>query len=299
MVFGPAADGAHPRDRLRKEAESGSRLRKRRRVLERSLLQRCGERAGGLRCPNSRRRTSKGNKAQGRTGRFATGNGRGSKPDLTAEQSLEAEEPADRLSKPGTGNGNWRKEREGRGQRQGATATAMWCGCGAGDSSKGVKQRREECLTSRNTTNLTTGSGMQQARNLRAEETIGVVQNHEDGTRLLERDLREPKHAAMHAGVDARQGRYRGMQTEGEGRKVRETGPETTGNTLWRRAKTRGSARFEASQGAPERRDAVGRPRRRARQRVTSRRERESPTTRYDGSTSHERDFNVPPRATP
>jgi len=40
-------------------------------------------------------------------------------PDLTAEQSLEAEEPADRLSKPGTGNGNWRREREGRGQRQG------------------------------------------------------------------------------------------------------------------------------------------------------------------------------------
>ena len=33
-----------------------------------------------------------------------------------------------------------------------------------------------------NTANLMTGSGMQQARDLRAEETIEVVQNHEDGT---------------------------------------------------------------------------------------------------------------------
>jgi len=102
----------------------------------------------------------------------------------------------------------------------------MWCGCGAGDSSKGVKQRREECLTSRNTTNLTTGSGMQQARNLRAEETIGVVQNHEDGTRFAERDLREPKRAAMHAGVDARQGRYRGMQTKARGERHGRPGPK-------------------------------------------------------------------------
>jgi hypothetical protein len=29
-----------------------------------------------------------------------------------------------------------------------------------------------------------TGSGMQQARDLRAEETVEVVRNHEDGTGL-------------------------------------------------------------------------------------------------------------------
>jgi hypothetical protein len=36
----------------------------------------------------------------------------------------------------------------------------------------------------RNAANPTTGSGMQQARELRAEKTVEVVQNHEGGTRL-------------------------------------------------------------------------------------------------------------------
>jgi hypothetical protein len=36
--------------------------------------------------------------------------------------------------------------------------------------------------TAGNTANLMTGSGMQQARDLRAEETIEVVKNHGDGT---------------------------------------------------------------------------------------------------------------------
>jgi len=39
-----------------------------------------------------------------------------------------------------------------------------------------------------NTANLMTGSGMQQARDLRAEEPIEVVKNHEDGTGSRRRD---------------------------------------------------------------------------------------------------------------
>jgi len=270
-----------------------------------------GSRAGSPRFEEGPRRGTKPTEGQGAT-RLATverryGPDSGGKPRsrVSRRRSIETRNR----------QRNWKEmPRRNGGNGKGATATAMWNGCNRVEFFEGCEQRRGKCpgtpdptvstggngrSGAGNTANLMTGSGMQQARDLRAEETIGVVQNHEDGTRFAERDLREPKRAAMHAGVDARQGRYRGMQTKGEGRKVRETGPETTGNTLWRRAKTRGSARFEASQGAPERRDAVGRPRRRARQRVTSRRERESPTTRYDGSTSHERDFTVPPRATP
>jgi len=116
-------DGSAPRKRMRKE---------------RSLPQRCGRRARRHGCLTARGRTSKGNKAQGRTGRFTAGNGRGSKPDLTAEQSLEVEEPAERPSnlEPATEPG--RDGEAGGDDGKGATATAMWCGCGAGDSSKGV-----------------------------------------------------------------------------------------------------------------------------------------------------------------
>jgi len=55
-----------------------------------------------------------------------------------------------------------------------------------------------------------TGSGMQQARDLRAEETIEVVRNHEDGTGRQGRDSLPPKPTATSVGVDARQGRWRG-----------------------------------------------------------------------------------------
>jgi len=57
------------------------------------------------------------------------------------------------------------------------------------------------------------GSGMQQARDLRAEETVEVVRNHEDGTRIPRVAPSGPKQAATSAGVDARQGsRWRGVE---------------------------------------------------------------------------------------
>lgn len=105
---------------------------------------------------------------------------------------------------------------------------------------EGCERRRGECFTARNAADLTTGSGMQQARDLRVEETIRVVRNHEDGTGFEERDLREPKRAAMRAGVDTRQGRWRGIWTKARGGGSSDRA-RTTGNTLWRGAKTRGS----------------------------------------------------------
>jgi hypothetical protein len=51
---------------------------------------------------------------------------------------------------------------------------------------------------------------MQQARDLRAEEAVEVVRNHEDGTGFPEMVSLEPKQAATPVGVDARQGRWRG-----------------------------------------------------------------------------------------
>jgi len=53
---------------------------------------------------------------------------------------------------------------------------------------------------------------MQQARDLRAEETIGVVRNHEDGTGWQRRDPLSPKPTATSVGVYARQGRWRGRK---------------------------------------------------------------------------------------
>jgi len=76
------------------------------------------------------------------------------------------------------------------GNGKGATATAMWNGCSRVEFFEGCEQRRGKCpgtpdqpvSTGRhgpseagNAANLMTGSGMQQARDLRAEETIEVV----------------------------------------------------------------------------------------------------------------------------
>jgi len=82
----------------------------------------------------------------------------------------------------------------------------MWNGCNRVEFFEGCEQRRGKCpgtpdqpvSTGRNgrseagnAANLMTGSGMQQARDLRAEETIEVVQNHEDGTGLRSGMLRD------------------------------------------------------------------------------------------------------------
>ena len=176
--------------------------------------------------PTLRRRTSKGNKAHGRTGRLAAGNGRAGVTDPTAEESLEVESSIGQ----GIETRNWQRNREERRRRiggngKGATATAMWCGCGRGEFFEGCEVRRGECAGSPgraclvqarpgssvtgNTANLMIGSGMQQARILRAEETVEVVRDHADGTNR-EQESSGSKCAATHAGVDARQGRWRG-----------------------------------------------------------------------------------------
>ena len=105
---------------------------------------------------------------------------------------------------------------------KGATATVTWCGCGRGESFEGCENRRGEGIgtpdgtwirpgvarepdLSRNATNPRTGSGMQQARDLRAEEAVEVVRNHEDGTGFrgwLPRNRSTGRKAC--AGVDAR-----------------------------------------------------------------------------------------------
>jgi hypothetical protein len=77
---------------------------------------------------------------------------------------------------------------------KGATATVTWCGFRRGESSKGSrcvagaappepKGPGPTLGASRNATNPTAGSGMQQARRACAEQAVEVVRNHEDGTR--------------------------------------------------------------------------------------------------------------------
>jgi len=81
---------------------------------------------------------------------------------------------------------------------KGATATVTWCGCYRGffegyevrcEDAMFASHRRSACRSTGsgsewrgNAANPMTGSGMQQARDLRAEETVEVVRNHEDGT---------------------------------------------------------------------------------------------------------------------
>jgi len=69
--------------------------------------------------------TLKGNKAHGRTGPGATGNGRDGATDPTAEQSLEVDSP----------KGENGKE---------ATATAMWNGCRRGEFFEGCERTPRE-----------------------------------------------------------------------------------------------------------------------------------------------------------
>ena len=64
-------------------------------------------------------------------------------------------------------------------------------GCRRGMSFEGYR-RRGKWLRPGNAANPRVGSGMQQARDLRAEEAVEAVRNREDGTRL-ERGSSGPK----------------------------------------------------------------------------------------------------------
>jgi len=91
--------------------------------------------------PELRRRTSKGNKAHGRIGRGATGNGRGALRTRQRRKASKSSIPKVEATKPGTGNGTWRK----RGDRTEATARGQRpqrCGTAAvgWNSSRGVKR---------------------------------------------------------------------------------------------------------------------------------------------------------------
>jgi hypothetical protein len=85
------------------------------------------------------------------------------------------------------------------GNGKGATATVTWCGCRRGESFEGCEKSARGRHLPRNATNPRTGSGMQQARDLRAEETVEVVQNHEDGTGFRGMAPSEPKHGPQGA----------------------------------------------------------------------------------------------------
>jgi hypothetical protein len=57
------------------------------------------------------------------------------------------------------------------------------------------------------------GSGMQQARDLRAEEAVEVVQNHEDGTRFFEAGASETEAMGNRRGSGRSEGcRWRGTR---------------------------------------------------------------------------------------
>jgi hypothetical protein len=153
-----------------------------------------------------------------------------------------------------------------------------------------------------NAANPRTGSGMQQARDLRAEETVEVVQNHEDGTGFSRMAPRGPKPTATWVGVDARRQSPSPFRRCGVGGGARALVPDLrrkpwcSGSAshesherrsevrpgqqvvLCRGAKARGSARFHSPRGGWSRRGAVGTPRRPARQRARSGRERGRPT---------------------
>jgi len=262
------------------------------------LPQRCGRRAGRHGCPKARGRTSKGNKAQGRTGRFAAGNGRGS--NQTSQRS-KASKPRShpmglRNLHPATDSG--RDGEAGGDDGKGATATAMWCGCGAGDSSKGVNSvvRSASHHETRRTSQLAAGCNKPATSGRRKPsewcKTTGMERDFWrgiSGNRSVQRCTRE----STPDRVGTEESRRRRCK-DGPGDRARNGRQHALEESQDPRVRT--IRRFARSQS---RRDAVGTPRRRARQRVTSGRERESPTTRYDGSTSHERDFTVPPRARP
>jgi len=144
-----------------------------------------------------------------------------------------------------------------------------------------------------NATNPRTGSGMQQARDLRAEETVEVVRNHEDGTGFRRWLSGTEAHGdvggsgcsvAVTPIVSAVRGRWRGegarfgpaAKAAVFGARAHESHERRSGvrpgqqGDLCRGAKARGSARFHPPRGGWGRRGAVGTPRRPARRRARS-----------------------------
>jgi hypothetical protein len=153
------------------------------------------------------RKDLEGERSPGRAGRLPAGNGGVDVTDSMMEQGLEADAPVRRSAEGRL----WQRRRSEvpsgtGGNGKGATATVTWCGCRRGESFEGCEDRRgERCWTPGNATNPRTGSGMQQARDLRAEETVEVVRNHEGGTGFrgwLPRDRSTGREARV--GVDAR-----------------------------------------------------------------------------------------------
>jgi len=87
---------------------------------------------------------------------------------------------------------------------KGATAVVTRYGYGRGEFFEGYDASRGTVLAlqaasaawkriPRNTTNPMIGSGMQQARDLAAEQAVEVVQNHEDGTGSVSLAAYRPK----------------------------------------------------------------------------------------------------------
>jgi hypothetical protein len=151
-----------------------------------------------------------------------------------------------------------------------------------------------------NAANPMTGSGMQQARDLRAEETVEVVRNHADGTGfrgwLLGTEARSNARGSGRsvAAPDTRlrvAGSVEGRSAPGSGsrRKPRSGPHRRTNPTRGGRSSTRGSSESSVGERRPEgphvagssaregqcRSGAVGTPRRPARQRARSGREQE------------------------
>ena len=153
-----------------------------------------------------------------------------------------------------------------------------------------------------NAANPMTGSGMQQARDLRAEETVEVVRNHEDGTGsrgwLLGTEARSDARGSGRSAAVTRIALARSGVGGGEigaryrrAAKAARSGPHRRTNpTRGGRGSTRGSSESSEGERRPEgphvagfparedrcRRGAVGRPRRPARQRERPGREREA-----------------------
>lgn len=182
------------------------------------------------------RRTSKGNKAHGRTGGFAAGNGRGA-PELdggATPRSRRGGLERDRRQRQG-GNGH------GDVARLPARIPSGGVRCAAGKVSvlprDPVRWVASWNPAPRNAVNPMTGSGMQQARDLRAEETVEVVRNHEGGTGFRGWPL----------GTDARDQRRAREWTLG-------------GSHPCRACAARGRWRGDSAPGARRGRDRVGTP---------------------------------------
>jgi len=135
------------------------------------------------------RRTLEGiKKAHGRVGHRAAATSCDG-TDSSTEQSLEGELQAGSAQKGGSGNANpggvsnvtgQRQEGKGRGDTVRLWLSGILRGVGSGAGRERAAWQQD--TRTRNATNPTIGSGMQQARGSQAEQTDEVVRNHEVGT---------------------------------------------------------------------------------------------------------------------